>query len=155
MKSQLIKNILVPFDGSKFSKKALNTALEISEKKITTIHLLSVVNVDYISPPGSLLGIVSRSSIGTINQIKKSAKKEVESMLANQAKKCNKVGIKNNFKVTTGNVSEKILKYSKKNKISLIVIGSQGLHGISKLKVLGSTSRRVSEHASCPVMIVR
>ena len=155
MKSNLIKNILVPFDGSKFSKKALDRAIEMSEKGFTKIHLLSVVNVDYIPPPGSLLGIVSASSVNAIKRLATSAKKETESMLMDQATKCNKIGIKTIIQVNRGNVSEEILKYSKKNKITLIVIGSQGLHGISKLKILGSTSRRVSELASCPVMIVR
>ena len=155
MKSNLIKNILVPFDGSKFSKRALDTAIELSEKEFSKIHLISVVNVDYIPPPGSLMGIVSASSVNAIKRLAASAKKETEGMLMTHAKKCNKAGIKTNFKAIKGNVSEEILNYSKKNKITLMVIGSQGLHGISKLKVLGSTSRRVSELASCPVMIVR
>jgi Universal stress protein family len=39
-------------------------------------------------------------------------------------------------------------------KIDLIIMGSIGLRGINKIKTLGSVSRRVSEMASCPVLIV-
>ncbi|NIP61389.1 MAG: universal stress protein, partial [Nitrosopumilaceae archaeon] len=35
------------------------------------------------------------------------------------------------------------------------VIGAQGLRGLSAFKTLGSVSRKVSEYASCPVLLVR
>jgi nucleotide-binding universal stress UspA family protein len=47
-----------------------------------------------------------------------------------------------------------ILKFARGRKVDLIVIGSQGLHGVNRLKVLGSVSRKVSELAPCAVMIV-
>jgi nucleotide-binding universal stress UspA family protein len=36
----------------------------------------------------------------------------------------------------------------------LIVIGNVGRSGISKIRMLGSVSRRVGERAPCPVMII-
>jgi nucleotide-binding universal stress UspA family protein len=56
--------------------------------------------------------------------------------------------------VIKGNPIEAILQYSKAKKIDLIIIGSQGLKGIEKLKALGSTSRKISEVSKYPVMIV-
>lgn len=47
-----------------------------------------------------------------------------------------------------------ILKFVRGRKVDLIVIGSQGLHGIGKIRALGSVSRKVSELATCPVLIV-
>lgn len=41
-----------------------------------------------------------------------------------------------------------------KQKVDLIIIGSTGLKGISKVRVLGSVSRLVCENANCPVMFV-
>ena len=35
-----------------------------------------------------------------------------------------------------------------------MIIGNIGLGGLSKVKALGSVSRRLSEKASCPVLIV-
>jgi nucleotide-binding universal stress UspA family protein len=155
MVSNLIKRILVPYDGSKFSKKALNSALEMSDKKNSEIFLISVVNVDFIQPPGSLLGMVSSSSVKAINRLTSKVKKETSEMLLKKVSECKSKGIRANYKVTSGNVSEEILKYVNQKKITLVVIGSKGLHGISKIKALGSTSRKVSEFAKCPVMIIR
>ncbi len=39
-------------------------------------------------------------------------------------------------------------------KVDLIIMGSTGLKGISKIRVLGSVSRYVCENANCPVMLV-
>ena len=47
-----------------------------------------------------------------------------------------------------------ILKYAKKNKTNLIVMGSRRMKGLGAIKRLGSTARFVSEHATCPVTIV-
>jgi len=154
MASEILSRILVPYDGSKYSNHAVNRAIEISGKE-SQIYFISVVNVDYIQPPGSLLGLVSPSSVSTIKRLTDSAKKESVQMLASQVSKCRVKGIKADSKVVSGNITDEILKYAKQKKITLIVIGSQGLHGIKKIKALGSTSRKVSEFASCPVLIVR
>ncbi|MDE1862199.1 MAG: universal stress protein [Thaumarchaeota archaeon] len=47
-----------------------------------------------------------------------------------------------------------ILDFLKRDKIDLVVMGSQGLRGIRRLKALGSVSLRVLENAECPVLIV-
>ena len=151
----ILSRILVPYDGSKYSKNALNKAIEIAKKDKTKIDLISIVNVDYIRPPGALLGMVSPSSINAIKKITASTKKETSQMLSTQVSKCRAKGIKADSKVLSGYTVEAILKYAKQKKITLIVLGSQGLHGIKKLKILGSTSRKVSELAHCPVLIVR
>ena len=154
MSSGLLSRILVPYDGSKYSNLALKKAIEIAKDE-TKIDVINVVHVDYIRPPGALLGMVSPSSIQAIKKITASTKKEAGKMVAAQVSKCRAKGIKADSKVLSGDNSEQILKYAKQKKSTLIVIGSHGLHGIKKLKTLGSTSRNVSEHADCPVLMVR
>ncbi len=155
MGSGILSRILVPYDGSKYSKNALVRAIEIAKKDESKIDIIMVINVDYIRPPGALLGMMSSSSIDAIKKITTSAKKETSQMLASQVSKCRAKGIKSESKVLSGNITEAILKYAKQKKTTLIVIGSQGLHGIQKIRILGSTSRKVSELANCPVLIVR
>jgi nucleotide-binding universal stress UspA family protein len=155
MTSDMLSRILVPYDGSKYSNKAVDRAIEISNKNKSKIDIISVINVDYIRPPGSLLGLVGSSSLEAIKKITASATKEANQMLTSQVSKCRTRGIKSDSKVLSGNISEEILKYAKQKKITLIVIGSQGLHGIKKIKILGSVSRKISEISNCPVLIVR
>ena len=76
-------------------------------------------------------------------------------MLKLAVKRCEQKGVSVSYNITQGNVANEILSFAKKKRISLIIIGSQGLHGIGKLKTLGSVSRKVSEQAKCPVLLVR
>jgi nucleotide-binding universal stress UspA family protein len=67
---------------------------------------------------------------------------------------------KNSVKIGTavlvGRPEDKIVEFGNRQKIDLIVMGSRGLKGISRLiRGLGSVSRNVSENVKCTVMIVR
>ena len=151
----MLTKILVPYDGSKYSTKALTRATELAHNLDSEIILFSVVNVGYVSPPG-LLGIIkSKKEKEAVKKWSKSVKTDTEKMLKIALKKCESKGITASYVISEGEISSKILDFATKKKISLIVIGSHGLHGIGKLKTLGSVSRRVSENAKCPVLIVR
>jgi len=56
--------------------------------------------------------------------------------------------------VTVGPAEVKIADYANRKNVDLIVMGSKGLKGISRL-IVGSVSRTVSEKVKCTVMIVR
>lgn len=155
MFSKMLAKILVPYDGSKYSTKALTRATELAHNLDSEIILFSVVNVGYVSPPG-LLGIIkSKKEKESIKKWSKSVRTDIEKMLKNALKKCESKGITASYVISEGEISSTILDFAIKKRISLIVIGSHGLHGIGKLKTLGSVSRRVSENAKCPVLIVR
>jgi nucleotide-binding universal stress UspA family protein len=94
MVSNILSRILVPYDGSKYSKNALDRAIEIAKKDESKIDIISVINVDYIRPPGALLGMVSPASINDIKRITASATKATAQMLASQVSKCRAKGIK-------------------------------------------------------------
>lgn len=153
----MYQKILVPYDGSKFSKKALGEAVKIARASGGVIYLCMIVNVGSIVPPGSLLGFVKSATAGDLHRrLLKSAGAEAEKTLSAQTKYCKANNIRAYYKIIIdGNAAEEILKVARRSSIDLIVIGSQGLHGIGKVKTLGSVSRRVSELAGCPVLIVR
>ena len=156
MFSKMLTKILVPYDGSKYSAKALTRAMELSHNLDSEIFLVSVVNVGYISPPGLLHSLIkSKEEKDAIKKWSKSVKTDAEKTLKNAVKKCESKGITASFRIEEGEIASKILDFATKKKISLIVIGSQGLHGLGKIKTLGSVSRRVAENAKCPVLIVR
>lgn len=150
------QKILVPFDGSKYAKKALDSAVQIAHDDSGIIYLCTIVDVTNIVPPGSLLGLAREKSGDLHKKLLSSALIQAENMQGQQIKYCKSKGVHAYQKILVGkNAAEKILDVAKKKQIDLIVIGSQGLHGIAKLKTLGSTSRKISESASCPVLIVR
>lgn len=152
----MIKKILVPYDGSKYSKKALSHAREMAPKFDATMFLLTVIDEhEYLH------GVLRAELEGdytikdTIHKFIKSEVAATKKMVKRLAKNCEKKGVKTHHHAMRGNPIEGILDYAKANKIDLIILGSEGLRGFSKLKSLGSVSRKVSEMAKCPVMIVR
>lgn len=57
--------------------------------------------------------------------------------------------------VVIGNPAQVIIDLANnKQKVDLIIMGSTGLRGFSKVRALGSVSRHVCENANCPVMLV-
>jgi len=147
------KKIMVPFDGSKFSQKALEIAIEISKKFSASLYLITIIDISSVSPPGALLGSQKKMITKSLDIIKSAAKYEAEKILSEKASICKKNGADVHYEVLDGVPSDEILKLIKKWDVDLVVIGSQGLSGFSKIKALGSVSRRVSELASCPVLI--
>jgi len=151
----MMKKILVPYDGSSYSKKALKYGVETSKKFRSTLYLLTVVD-EHEAMHGVLRAeLVSDYTVR--DSVKKIIKSEVmgaKKSLTKLAKRCEKNRIKVHHHAMRGNPFEAILDYEKANKIDLIIMGSEGLRGISRLKALGSVSRKISEFAKCPVMIV-
>lgn len=149
--------ILVPYDGSAFSNKALEHAIDIAKSSGGGIYLYTVISSGAIIPPGSLLGLTRNTTKDKIRQrLLKSLKEETEKELSNKVEQCKRKGVTAQYTISAGaNVSEEILKAAKKMSADLIVIGSQGLCGLSKIKSLGSTSRKVAESSPCPVLIIR
>jgi len=155
MVNYAIEKILVPYDDSKFSKKALEYAKEIAKREDAKIFLLNVVDEhEYLH--GAIL-----AELEDDYKVRDTIHRFIKSEVIGEKKRLVKIAHANEDKknkmhhhVIKGNPIEAILEYSKARKIDLIVIGSQGLKGIEKIKALGSTSRKISELEKCPVMIV-
>lgn len=152
----LTSKILLPHDGTEISDKALDKAKEFAKAFNAELYILHVIEHIPI-PPSLILGndrqwiAESRRSI---------AKKLKEGWLKMAKEKINpfleKENIKFNTTVLTAEkpVSEQILKFATDKKVNLIIVGNQRLNKISKIKALGSVSRKISENADCPVMII-
>ena len=54
-----------------------------------------------------------------------------------------------------GRPSDKIVKYAKEQRVDLIVMGIVGVGSVLKVAVFGSVAGKVSEDASCPVILIR
>ena len=146
----MIKNILVPYDGSPLSKKALDMAKEISRNFNAEIKLFMVIPNYYpISD-----SVFSGAAVMNYQRVVKSLTEQGEKEIQKITEKCREEGSKASYKIVHDDISNAILKEARRSKIDLIVMGSRRLTGIASLKRLGSTARHVSEHARCPVTIV-
>ncbi len=147
----IIRKILVPYDGSALSKKALELGKDIARNFNADLNLLTVIPLFY---PMSQTSIYTGSTIDSYYKIIKTLKTKGEDEIKKVAQKCQESGVKISYKVLEGDVSYTILKHAKKFKPDLIIMGSRRLQGLGVIKRLGSTARYISEHATCPVTIV-
>lgn len=149
--------ILVPYDGSKPSDNAFNQAVRLAEAtKNSSIILLHVL--PEIPIPTTFERPVRSQKTGKSIPLSEYVQELYEVMKLNAQEMLNKKtglqGVSVTTRLSIGRIADEILKCAKKEKVDLIVIGNVGLGGIRKLKMLGSVSRRVSERADRPVMIV-
>ena len=139
--SQEFDRIILPYDGSEFSKKAAKKAFFLSKNlgiPIIALHILD--QPYYIADPD----VVSALDI----LIHDNAKKYLEEI--------EKLGIEQKISISTkilkGTPYLKIIEFSKPD--DLIILGNKGKTDLKKI-LLGSVSEKVARHAPCPVMIVR
>ena len=144
--------ILVPLDGSKNADRALTKAIFIAEKFQSELILVHIIDEYFIDFTTDMEGYQIPNS--TSIKIKKASMENAKGMLKKRHEKVQKRKINCKYEVIVGDVSEKIINYSKENSIDLIVIGARGL-GKFKQLLLGSISNKVSIGSGCPVMIVK
>jgi nucleotide-binding universal stress UspA family protein len=136
------KNILVPIDGSIYSKKSLERASEFVDAFGSCLILIYVVEK---SIPINLLDRKEYLEI---------LRKFGTNVLEKANKKLSKKGITAKILLKEGNIVNEIEKTVKKEKCDLIVVGNKGLGSVSRL-ILGSVSNKISQSSSCSVLIVK
>ncbi|MDH3191762.1 MAG: universal stress protein [Nitrosopumilus sp.] len=142
-----ITNILVPFDGSTFSVKAFNAALDIAKKHDAKISVLTCLEKENLGA----WYVDKRVN----KQIIKDAKKYAMDFLSKLEKKAKESEVLLSVNVLeTRSISKQIVDFAKSKKINLIVIGSHGQTGFNRF-FLGSVSNAVSQSAKCPVLIIK
>ncbi|MDC8438291.1 MAG: universal stress protein [Candidatus Nitrosotenuis sp.] len=149
------QSILVPYDGSSYSKKSLSEAIEIAKKFDSDLYLLAVVDPTTVAPLSFYLKPGSAVGISRFGEYLNSAISKTDLLLRDQVIKCKDNDVTADYEVLAGSPASVILQFAKKRKINLIVMGSQGLSGIKRIRAIGSISRKVSEQAACPVLLVR
>lgn len=156
----IYSKILVPYDGSKHAKKALNKAVNLANLiKGSEIIILNVIE-EILTPPSVFPTRIRHFKTGedtTLSTYFRDLQTDMRYKMINTLEKI-KQKYENSVKIRTvvlvGSAKDKIVEYANRQNVDLIVMGSKGLKGISRL-LMGSVSRHVSEKVKCSVMIVR
>ena len=141
----MFKKIMVPTDTSEYSRRALQTALDLAKICGSEIVLLHVT----FTPEA--LGYTLSSGI-TVPQDQLDINGEQALVTTLDGVETGLVPIRKKQK--PGHPVLVILEEIAKERIDLIVMGSRGYGPIAG-SVLGSVSQRVLQKALCPVMIVK
>ncbi len=138
--------ILVPFDFSNTSKRAIRHAAMLAQMNNGELLLF------YVKRPKSLLNIgYSTSELRTIAEERQNYRKLIEDT-ANEIRAEFNIPVK--VSVGMGNRISSITRTTLKKEIGLIVMGTQGSESASSL-FSGSNSHRVVSKAEIPVLTVR
>ena len=143
----VITNILVPFDGSSFSIKAFNAALDIVKKQGAKIQVLTCLEKDNLGAwykdkriNKQIMRDAKKFAMGLLSKLETTAK-DSDVMLSVHV-------------IETKSISRQIVDFAASKKVNLIVIGSHGQTGFNRF-LLGSVSNAVSQSAKCPVLIIK
>jgi nucleotide-binding universal stress UspA family protein len=121
------EKILIATDGSMHSEFAAQEAMDIAKRSGSTLIALSVAKKDENLPAAKEF----------VDMVKKAAEKE---------------GIKVEALIRKGVPHEVIVNTGAQEDVGLIVVGSHGRTGITKL-FMGSVTERVIGHAKCAVLV--
>jgi len=139
----LFKKILIPTDGSEYTKAAVRKGLEMAKAtggEVTALYVVdqtSFINFPMDSTIVSVYTLLEKEG----EEAREFVKKEAETL-----------GVKVTTRIEEGSPSRKIVDLSAEH--DLVVMGTLGRTGFSKL-LLGSVAERVVRFAKCPVLVVR
>lgn len=154
----MFKKILVAVDGSEYSRRALDYAMELAKKfrgSITLVHVYSatvpvVTSMDTMSGP-SITPPVSSEMAAKITE---EAEKRGRRVLDEAEKLVKSRGVSVDSILVEGDAVREIVRLAKEKNVELIVSGHRG-QGRLREVLLGSVSEGLSHKATCPVLIIR
>ncbi|ASQ90679.1 universal stress protein UspA [Prosthecochloris sp. GSB1] len=139
-----IRKILCPLDFSDASHKAVRYAREFAKGMGAGLFLLNVVE------PRPMAVDMSLSYVPLEEDLEKAAREDLEEVAMAERQQ----GVEVEADVVIGTPSEVILERAEELDVNLIILGSHGKTGLSRL-LMGSVAESVVRKARCPVLIVK
>ena len=138
----MYKRILVAYDGSPASQKALDAGIAAAARDHAELFVITVCHPPDIGDDVETEAIIEHS------------RQFHRSLLAEARGRVSKAGLTAHYELSVGHPAERILCYADDKDADLIVIGSRGRSKFAQL-LLGSISKHVVSHANRPVLVVR
>jgi nucleotide-binding universal stress UspA family protein len=146
-----MKKLLVAYDGSDASKKAVDTALKCADKE-DEITLLTVIPAELAESSFTkmLLPTIDLSKIVKSGTFREKALDSLSKIGTEIEEFVSKV----NTTIESGDPADEILLSARKHEADIIVLGYKG-YGKEGRFLLGSVTDKVVRHASVSVLVVR
>lgn len=141
------ETILVAYDGSELSKKAVEEAKQQAKYSNANVHAVTVVT--HAGPTTN--AVLARSFMSDMAEDLRPIMEQIKQEFDKEGINC-KVEVLVDYSFRNPGVQ--LLEYAKENKIDLIVLGSRGLGNVGRL-FLGSVSNQIVQRAECRVLIVK
>lgn len=142
----MFENILVAVDGSKHSDAAFDVAMDIAQKYGSQLFVLHVFQGGTGS--GTLV------SPGYEDDMRAAGQQILDSYEAKVKEGHHSLQKSVRMLLEEGDAAKRIMETANEVKCGLVLIGSGGRGGFKDM-LLGSVSHKVTNHASCPVLVVK
>ena len=140
------ERILVPFDGSPLSRRALERAVKKHpDDRIVVLHVIDPLLAVYDAETKGLPAAGAWHDQMTA---------QAEELCADAMEQTNEHDCEITTAIEIGRPARAILEYANDHGIDHIIMGSHGREGVSRL-ILGSVAERVMRQAPVPVTVVR
>lgn len=146
-----MKKMIIAYDGSDASKKAINTALQCADRE-DEITLLTIIPAELAESSFTkmLLPTIDFSQIVKSGTFKEKAMESLSKVAKEIEGEVKKVDIV----VESGDPADEILMVAKRLAVDMILIGYKG-YGKEGRFLLGSVTDKVVRHAGVSVLVVR
>ncbi len=146
-----MKKLLIAYDGSEASTKAIDVALKCSSKE-DEIIIFTVIPAELTesSFTNMLLPTIDLKSVVKSGSFKEKTMKKMSEITKQMEGKISKV----ETVVESGDAADEILLAAKKYEADIIIVGYKG-YGKEGRFLLGSVTDKVVRHASKSVLVVR
>jgi len=138
--------VLVAVDGSEYSTNAAEYAISIVKQFGSQLIVLHVTTSDISTS-------FSASATSQMDEIKKNVQGYFEKIRRIDDKPNSDIHLRTELLVSSSVVGG-IIDFAEKENVDLIVVGTRGKSGFSKL-LLGSVASGIVNYAHCPVLIVK
>lgn len=146
----MVGKLLIATDGSKFSNKAVDYAVDMAKQLNYEVIALYVLNLKHFE----LYALQHHDDITGYEEEDLKLKREGEQALSYATQKGKEKGVHVTAKIVRGYPPEQIMKVAKDEAANLIAVGNLGKSGVERI-LLGSVSEAVVRNAPCPVLVVR
>jgi nucleotide-binding universal stress UspA family protein len=150
----MFRRILVPIDGSPTSNRSLEEAIALARDQSARLCLLHVVDELVVTQGFEGVAYIPESYMDDfMDALREDGKKLLARAEARARRR--RVKVETALLETVGHrVAELILKHAKKWRADVIVLGTHGRRGLSRL-LMGSDAEMVVREAPVPVLLVR
>ena len=151
----MFQNILLPTDGSDYSRTALEYGIYIAKKLDARLTGLHVIDIKVLQGP-VLNDICSSASLSPgpefFSVIEKALEARADNILREFRERCEKQGLKADVKKGMGIIDEEIIREGQA--VDLILLAQRGEHyPLSRSVLLGSTAEAVVRKSGKPVLV--
>lgn len=143
-----IKKILHATDFSKASARALDQAVELARQNRAELLVVHVIEPTPYAADGEFNAAEIYAKLEDI------AKRDAATSMTKLMQRLKKLNVKARSLLLKGSPYDQIVKAAKSQKADMIVIGTHGRSGLSRL-FMGSVAGKVISLATCPVTTVR